>query len=163
VDDKTLVVSHREAVRHQHEITRGSDPALDQYKRDNGQSNGTPAISFQSDNGFRTATGLEAETVPVAFFRDMQAALTEAMGPMAKIVLYDQLAAMRETFENFPKARLAELVEKTSEEILTDDMKAKFRLLIADGMSRMTVSNDTYEAATASRSKRPVNWYVRGQ
>jgi hypothetical protein len=49
------------------------------------------------------------------------------MGPMAKIVLRDQIKALGESSETFPHAKLDMLVELVSREVLDDRMRAQFR------------------------------------
>lgn len=61
------------------------------------------------------------------FFAALVAGLTDAMGPMAKIVLRDQIKTLGESPETFPHAKLDMLVELVSREILDDRMRAQFR------------------------------------
>src|SRR4030095_5736692 len=44
--------------------------------------------------------------VPSSFLNALAAALTDAMGPMAKIVLRDQIKALGESPERFPHAKV---------------------------------------------------------
>src|SRR5262249_43881089 len=44
--------------------------------------------------------------VPSSFWNALAAALTDAMGPMAKIVLRDQIKTLGESFERFPNAKV---------------------------------------------------------
>ena len=44
----------------------------------------------------------------------MAAALTDAMGPMAKIVLRDQIKTLGESSERFPQAKVDMLLESVS-------------------------------------------------
>lgn len=65
--------------------------------------------------------------VPISFLNGLVGALTDAMGPMAKIVLRDQIKALGESFERFPQAKVEMLLESVSREILDEGMRAQFR------------------------------------
>src|SRR5215471_19507308 len=65
--------------------------------------------------------------VPSSFWNALAAALTEAMGPMAKIVLRDQIKTLGESADRFPHAKVDMLLESVGREILNDKMRAKFR------------------------------------
>ena len=65
--------------------------------------------------------------VPSSFLNVLAAALTEAMGPMAKIVLRDQIKTLGESADRFPHAKVDMLLESVGREILNDKMRAKFR------------------------------------
>jgi AAA domain len=66
--------------------------------------------------------------VPVSFFNVLAAALTEAMGPMAKIVLRDGIKTLGESPDRFPRAKVDMLLESVGREILDEKMRAKFRI-----------------------------------
>ena len=68
-----------------------------------------------------------ASRVPVRFLDALAAALTEAMGPMAHIVLRDQIRAIGESSERFPNTKLEMIVESVSREILDGTMRDQFR------------------------------------
>jgi hypothetical protein len=53
--------------------------------------------------------------------------LSEAMGPMASMVLGEQVFALGESLAAFPKARLNELVDLVSRDILQESRKADFK------------------------------------
>ncbi|MGB7951562.1 MAG: CpsD/CapB family tyrosine-protein kinase, partial [Candidatus Binatia bacterium] len=55
------------------------------------------------------------------------AKLTDFVGPMAFIIVHDQIAAMGESPETFPQARLSELLEAISREITDRRMKVSFQ------------------------------------
>ena len=65
--------------------------------------------------------------VPPSFLNILAAALTEAMGPMAKIVLRDQIRTLGESADRFPHAKVDMLLEAVGREILNEKMRAKFR------------------------------------
>jgi type II secretory pathway predicted ATPase ExeA len=61
------------------------------------------------------------------FLNSMIDSLTEAMGPMAPLVLRDQVSTLGEHFDAFPKSRLLDLVELTSREILEEPLRIRFQ------------------------------------
>jgi hypothetical protein len=65
--------------------------------------------------------------VPLSFLEVLIAALTDAMGPMAKIVLRDQIKTLGESTERFPNTKVEMLLESVSREILDDGMRGRFR------------------------------------
>jgi hypothetical protein len=69
----------------------------------------------------------ESATVAAEFFDALIRAATEAMGPMAQVVLRDQISALGESREAFPQGRLRELIESFSREILNDAMRGRFQ------------------------------------
>jgi type II secretory pathway predicted ATPase ExeA len=66
-------------------------------------------------------------SVPPTFLDALTAVLTEAMGPMAKIVLRDQLKILGESYERFPHRKVEMLLESVSREILDEGMREQFR------------------------------------
>ena len=68
-----------------------------------------------------------AASVPASFFDALAAALTDAMGPMSKIVLRDQIKSLGESSERFPQAKVDMLLESVSREILDEGMRRRFR------------------------------------
>jgi general secretion pathway protein A len=65
--------------------------------------------------------------VPASFLNALVVALTDAMGPMSKIVLRDQIKSLGESSERFPHAKVEMLLESVSREILDGGMRAQFR------------------------------------
>ena len=72
----------------------------------------------------------------------MMAALTEAMGPMAPLVVREQIDAMGESLQSFPKQRLGQLVEVTSREILSEGLKARYRNLMSEEIRAIHVGKE---------------------
>lgn len=72
------------------------------------------------------------KTISPQFFDRMIQALIEAMGPIAPLVVRDQIDALGESPGAFPKKRVAELVEIVSHKILDQAMKAQFRQQMAE-------------------------------
>ena len=65
--------------------------------------------------------------VAASFLNVLVGALTDAMGPMSKIVLRDQIKRLGESSERFPQAKVEMLLESVSREILDEGMRAQFR------------------------------------
>jgi type II secretory pathway predicted ATPase ExeA len=59
-------------------------------------------------------------------FDRMTRAATEAMGPMAHLVVLDQISALSETPDAFPESKLQKLITLISREILNETMKTRF-------------------------------------
>lgn len=59
-------------------------------------------------------------------------ALTDAMGPMARIVIRDQIRILNATAESFPRERLLNLIESVSREICDEFMRNEFRKKMAE-------------------------------
>jgi len=78
--------------------------------------------------------------VPSSFWNALAAALTDAMGPMAKIVLRDQIKALGESFERFPNAKVDMLLDSVAREILNEGMRAQFRCQMFDQMMTLQCS-----------------------
>jgi general secretion pathway protein A len=68
----------------------------------------------------------QTEDVSQSFLDILTSALTEAMGPMAPLVIRDQLATLANSSAIFQKASLETLVELVSREILDDLLKTDF-------------------------------------
>ncbi len=61
------------------------------------------------------------------FVEDIIHTLSETMGPIASVVVRDQIKALGESLETFPQERIPELVELVSQEILDESLKARFQ------------------------------------
>ena len=64
--------------------------------------------------------------VPASFLNALATALTDAMGPMAKIVLREQIKNLGESYESFPHAKVEMLLELVSREILNEGIRGCF-------------------------------------
>jgi hypothetical protein len=71
------------------------------------------------------------ENVSPEFFEKLTLELTQTIGPMAPLIVRDHVKSLGETIEQFPKARVKELLETVSSEILDDKVKTGFRERIA--------------------------------
>lgn len=69
----------------------------------------------------------EGPQVSVQFFDRMTRAATEAMGPMAKRILVDQISALGESRDAFPQEKLADLIFRVSGEILNETLRNRFQ------------------------------------
>lgn len=67
------------------------------------------------------------ETMPANFFDRMAGKLTEFVGPMAPMIVRDQIAALGESPDAFPQSRLEELIESVSREIPEKKLKVPFQ------------------------------------
>jgi len=72
------------------------------------------------------------EAVSPGFFDSMTKDLAEINGPLASMIVRDQVKALGESMEKFPKTRVTELVKVLSEEIADENVKIRFRKRIAE-------------------------------
>jgi hypothetical protein len=73
-----------------------------------------------------------ADPVPQGFFDRMVHGLAEVSGPIASVVVRDQIAALGASAEAFPRSRVAELVESVSQVIPDKRLKARFQQRMSD-------------------------------
>jgi hypothetical protein len=71
------------------------------------------------------------QNVSPEFFKQLTLELTQTIGPMAPLIVRDHVKSLGETMEQFPKARVRELLETVSTEILDEKVKTGFRERIA--------------------------------
>ena len=76
-------------------------------------------------------------TVASQFFDFMARAATEGIGPMAKLIIDDQIADLGESRDSFPQNKLAELIERVSREIFNGNMRARFLDTMAQAVSTL--------------------------
>jgi hypothetical protein len=67
-----------------------------------------------------------AAIVPMALLNRLATILTEVMGPMAPLVLRDQIEALGESQDTLPESKLDELMSLISREISDGNLKTKF-------------------------------------
>jgi general secretion pathway protein A len=79
-------------------------------------------------------------SMPVSFLNVLAAALTDAMGPMSRIVLRDQIKSLGESSERFPRAKVEMLLESVSREILDEGMRTQFRQQILEQIRKLQTS-----------------------
>jgi succinoglycan biosynthesis transport protein ExoP len=71
------------------------------------------------------------------FFDAMVAKLAEAVGPLAPLILRDQISLLGESMDAFPKSRLKELLVSVSDEILNNDLRQNFHRAIAQELQSL--------------------------
>jgi len=112
-----------------------------------GQNGGT-AVPIEGTNGVEekaaigelldsvTATnGSDTQqTVPINFFDRVTMELTQAVGPMASMIVRDHVAALGESIEKFPQARVEELLDTVSQEISDERQKIGFRVRVSEAV-----------------------------
>lgn len=91
----------------------------------------TNDVAKQPENGAARVENLSG-MAPREYFERMISVLTEALGPMAPIVVQDHIAAMGETKDAFPARRLGQLVNETSHEILNELMRHRFEEVMSE-------------------------------
>jgi general secretion pathway protein A len=64
--------------------------------------------------------------VPRVLLQRLVGALTDAMGPLAPLVVDEQIAALHQRAESFPLTRWRELIMATSQEVLDERLKEHF-------------------------------------
>src|SRR6266849_2215297 len=94
--------------------------AIETKRADEPQGSAAPV----REAGEETAT---AAHVSGQFFDYMTRVATAAMGPMAQLVLRDQISGLGESRDAFPQVKLKELIERLSREILNEAMKTHFQ------------------------------------
>jgi len=73
----------------------------------------------------------ETEDLSQAFLDFLTSALTEAMGPMAPLVIRDQLTTLNNSSATLTKGSIERLVQSVSSEILDDVLRASFQKKIS--------------------------------
>jgi general secretion pathway protein A len=76
----------------------------------------------------------EPAIVSAQFFDYMARIATAAMGPMAQLVLRDQIAALGESRDAFPQIKLRHLIDLVSREILNETMRCRFQNMMFQEM-----------------------------
>ena len=76
-------------------------------------------------------------TVDGTFFAQIEHELTKVMGPVATLIIDDEVAALGADKDSFPRDRVAELVEKVSSEITDKDKRARFQQIMLEAMGTL--------------------------
>jgi hypothetical protein len=100
-----------------------------------------PNNSLQAHNQAETSK-LPSVHVSSRSLDYLTAVLTEAMGPMATIILREQIHSMGESINEFPKSRLPELIDEVTDEIITDAGKSNCKYAMLEGLRRLEGDND---------------------
>ena len=104
----------------------GSDYALAAAPENGGERLGTaPTQEALADDQLQLED-LGPGAVPQDFFDEMISKLSEAAGPMAPLIIRYQISLLGESRAAFPKNRLKELFEGVGQEILNEELRAKF-------------------------------------
>jgi len=82
-------------------------------------------------------TAAKVPTVSGQFFDYMTRIATAAMGPMAHLVLRDQISALGESRDAFPQIKLRELIDLVSQEILNETMRVRFQDMMVQEMDTL--------------------------
>ena len=101
----------------------------------------TVVYSRDAKSNISTTTKFGPGVVSAQFLDYMISALTEAMGPMASVIVYEQILAMGESVTEFPKRRVVELIEQTTREISTESAKANCKRAMLEGMRGIANGN----------------------
>jgi chromosome segregation ATPase len=107
-----------------------SSSALAAREPSNGANAKSAAASFTLKVAEITSndqTNVPQQTVASDFFDLMSQELKMILGPQAAIIVGEHVAALGESTQKFPKARLAELLEILSKEIVNEPLRISFR------------------------------------
>lgn len=64
---------------------------------------------------------------PKQLFDQLISKFSEAVGPMAPLIVRDHVELMRESMDAFPKSRLNELLDRVGEEVLNETLRNRFQ------------------------------------
>ena len=76
-------------------------------------------------------------TVDGTFFAQIEHELTKVMGPVATLIIDDEVATLGVAKDAFPRDRVAELVEKVSSEITDEDKRASFQQIMLEAIGTL--------------------------
>jgi len=91
----------------------------------NGDKETLSSARFNGPNDASPAT--DRTSVPAVLFDRIGQELTSIMGPLAPAIVHYDVVALGESIETFPRQRLAELLEKVTNEIADEALKRTFR------------------------------------
>lgn len=77
-----------------------------------------------------STNGSQDARVSQRFFHELRDALVEAMGPMATIVIQDNVKSLGQSINDFPKKNLVTLIDSISNEIFDASLKQHFRGIV---------------------------------
>lgn len=77
------------------------------------------------------------ETVDATFFNSVTKELARAMGPLASIIVEDEIVALGESMDSFPRERLADLVERVSESIKDSNKRVNFQRVMLEAIRKL--------------------------
>ena len=76
-------------------------------------------------------------SVDAQFFAEITRELARAMGPLASMIIEDEITALGENMDDFPRDRLADLVERVSEAIKDNSKRVNFQRLMLDAIRKL--------------------------
>lgn len=76
-------------------------------------------------------------TVNGLFFNQISSELTWSMGPIAEIILSEEINALGEKRERFPRDRIAELVEHISKAITDEGERMRFQQIMLEAIRKL--------------------------
>ena len=97
----------------------------------NGDGSSKPTMVVVAPTELRSIE-LGPGTVSKEFFEQMIFKLGEAVGPMASVIVIEQVASLGESLDSFPKSRLKELFEHVCEEILDGSLRQRFETAMVE-------------------------------
>jgi hypothetical protein len=80
---------------------------------------------------------IPAETVDASFFKQVTTELARAMGPLAQIIIEDEVANLNEKMEDFPRDRIPDLVERVSAAIPDPKKRLAFQQIMLDTIRKL--------------------------
>jgi general secretion pathway protein A len=94
-----------------------------------------PAREIHNPTKAESVTGnVTNATVPESFLVSLREALIDVMGPMGKIILFEQVKHFGASMERFPRDKVGNLIESLSREIFDPSSRDRFRKGISDGV-----------------------------
>ena len=86
-------------------------------------------INPEPSNGSRSHV-----TVPESFLVSLREALIDAMGPMGKVILSEQVKHLGASMDRFPRDQIGSLIDCLSREIFDPSSRDRFRKGVSDGV-----------------------------
>jgi Mrp family chromosome partitioning ATPase len=75
--------------------------------------------------------------LPRPFFDTIISKFSEAVGPMAPVIVVERVALLGETLDTFPQARLSELFDELSHDILNAALRRQFEAAMVDELKSL--------------------------
>jgi len=76
-------------------------------------------------------------TVNGVFFQNIEKEFVKVVGPIGPILIEEEIANLGEARENFPRAKVAELVERVSAQIEDDTHRLNFQRIILQAIRKL--------------------------
>ncbi|TKJ31276.1 MAG: hypothetical protein CEE40_01860 [Chloroflexi bacterium B3_Chlor] len=76
-------------------------------------------------------------TINGGFFRRLDGEFTEVMGPLGPVIIDDEIAALGETRESFPRDKVAQLIERVSAEIQDAEKRSRFQGIMLEAIRNL--------------------------